>query len=548
MSIISTRFAGTRSVLVELSDLDSVLALGALLEASPLPGQVDVLAAASTLFIKTDGWASAQKISAAVLALELGSAPADAGSLVEVPVHYDGEDLAEVARLTGLSVEGVVNAHSQQTWRAAFGGFAPGFAYLLGENQVLNVPRRDTPRKVVPSGAVALAGDYSAVYPRQSPGGWQLIGHTDAVLWDLERPNPALIRPQDRVRFIPSRTSLQVAPAQAAAQAPAAPAAAHGTLLVVDPGLQSLIQDLGRPGFGNLGVSAAGSADTGAASQANRLVGNASSSALIENLMGSLTLQAAGDQVLAVSGAEAEIVIVPVEDDEFHEERLVPMNTPFALLDGEIAHPHPAGAGPAQLRRGARRHRRGPGAGLAFHRLDVRHRPGPAHPRIGAARRRRPRRARGRQPGALHASGSRRGRRVHAAHQRRTARRLVRRRPGWPGSPARSGRSRPNPTASASAWPWARAPPRWSGSVPANSPARASPWARCRSPRRACRCSSSPTTPSPAATRSSPASSPRTSAPPPSSRPGPAIRFALIDPHAHHVSHFAARATGSRTH
>ncbi|MFJ6415832.1 carboxyltransferase domain-containing protein [Paeniglutamicibacter sp. NPDC091659] len=345
MSIVSTRFAGTRSVLVELSDLDSVLALGALLEASPLPGQVDVLAAASTLFIKTDGWASAQKISTAVLAMELGSAPADAGSLVEVPVFYDGEDLAEVARLTGLSVEGVVNAHSQQTWRAAFGGFAPGFAYLLGENQVLNVPRRDTPRKVVPSGAVALAGDYSAVYPRQSPGGWQLIGHTDAVLWDLERPNPALIRPQDRVRFIPSRTSLQVAPAPAAAQAPAAQHAAHGTLLVVDQGLQSLIQDLGRPGFGNLGVSAAGSADTGAASQANRLVGNKSSSALIENLMGSITLQAAGDQVLAVSGAEAEIMVVPVEDDEFHEERLVPMNTPFALLDGEIVTLTPLGQG-----------------------------------------------------------------------------------------------------------------------------------------------------------------------------------------------------------
>ena len=113
----------------------------------------------------------------------------------------------------------------------------------------------------------------------------------------------------------------------------------------MDPGLQSLIQDLGRPGFGNLGVSAAGSADTGAASQANRLVGNASSSALIENLMGSITLQATGDQVLAVSGAEAEIVVVPVEDDEFHEERLVPMNTPFALLDGETLTLTPLGQG-----------------------------------------------------------------------------------------------------------------------------------------------------------------------------------------------------------
>ncbi len=181
MSIIATRLAGTRAVLVELSDLDSVLALAALLQANPLPGQVDVLAAASTLFIKTDSSLNAQLIARAVPDLELGSAPANAGSLVEIPVHYDGEDLAEVAELTGLSIEGVINAHSQQLWRAAFGGFAPGFAYLLGENQLLNVPRRATPRTVVPAGAVALAGDYSAVYPRQSPGGWQLIGHTDSV-------------------------------------------------------------------------------------------------------------------------------------------------------------------------------------------------------------------------------------------------------------------------------------------------------------------------------------------------------------------------------
>ncbi|WP_370630920.1 carboxyltransferase domain-containing protein [Paeniglutamicibacter sp. Y32M11] len=145
MSILNTRFAGTRSVLVELSDLDSVLALAALLKTTPLPGQLDVLAAASTIFIKTDSWAAAQKIAAQIPTLELGSAPTDSGSLVEVPVYYDGEDLAEVAALTGLSIEAVINAHTTQLWRAAFGGFAPGFAYLRGENQTLNVPRRDTP-------------------------------------------------------------------------------------------------------------------------------------------------------------------------------------------------------------------------------------------------------------------------------------------------------------------------------------------------------------------------------------------------------------------
>ncbi len=344
MSVLTTRFAGTRSVLVELSDLDSVLALDALLGTSPLPGQLDVLAAASTVFIKTDSWANAQKIAATVRTLELGSAPAHAGTEVEVPVHYDGEDLAEVAELTGLSVEGVVNAHSQQLWRAAFGGFAPGFAYLLGENQVLNVPRRATPRKAVPAGAVALAGDYSAVYPRASPGGWQLIGHTDAVLWDLDRANPALIRPQDRVRFVPSRTSLRLAPAPAPAAVPAPPATGN-QLEILDPGLQSLIQDLGRTGYGELGVSAAGAADTASAAQANRLVGNRSTEAVIENLLGTISLRAHGDAVIAVSGATATIRVDPVDGDEIHGEREIPMDTPFALLDGEVLRLEPGGNG-----------------------------------------------------------------------------------------------------------------------------------------------------------------------------------------------------------
>ena len=343
MSVVATRFAGSRAVLVELSDLASVLALAALLEAQPLPGQIDVLAAASTLFIKADSTANAQKIARAIPALELGSAPESTGSLVEIPVHYDGDDLAEVAELTGLSLEGVVNAHSQQTWRAAFGGFAPGFAYLLGENQLLNVPRRSTPRKVVPSGAVALAGDYSAVYPRRSPGGWQLIGHTDSTLWDLERAKPALVRPQDRVRFIPTRTALTLGTATPASEP--APATTGNQLEILDAGLQSLLQDLGRPGYGDLGVSAAGAADTASAAQANRLVGNTVNQAVIENLMGTLALRAHGDAVLAVSGATATIRIDPVEGDDFHTERELPMDAPFALLDGETLTLAPAGNG-----------------------------------------------------------------------------------------------------------------------------------------------------------------------------------------------------------
>ncbi len=118
-----------------------------------------------------------------------------------IDVVYDGADLADVAELTGLDVPGVIEAHTGRPWRCGFGGFAPGFAYLVGGDPRLAVPRRSEPRTRVPAGSVGLAGEFSGVYPRQSPGGWQLIGHTDAVLWDVDRPQPALLMPGMRVQF-----------------------------------------------------------------------------------------------------------------------------------------------------------------------------------------------------------------------------------------------------------------------------------------------------------------------------------------------------------
>jgi KipI family sensor histidine kinase inhibitor len=121
---------------------------------------------------------------------------------VLVRVRYDGPDLDDVAALTGLSRAEVIGRHSGTRWRAAFIGFAPGFAYLVGDDGRLDVPRRAESRTRVPAGAVALAGGYSAVYPRESPGGWQLIGSTDTILWAVDREPPSLIRPGSRVRFV----------------------------------------------------------------------------------------------------------------------------------------------------------------------------------------------------------------------------------------------------------------------------------------------------------------------------------------------------------
>ncbi len=122
---------------------------------------------------------------------------------VEIPVRYDGPDLDEVARLTGFAAEEVVARHAAPTYTVAFLGFAPGFAYLVGGDAALEVPRLAEPRERVAAGSVAIAGPYSGVYPRASPGGWRLLGRTDLTLFDVERRPPALLAPGDRVRFAP---------------------------------------------------------------------------------------------------------------------------------------------------------------------------------------------------------------------------------------------------------------------------------------------------------------------------------------------------------
>ncbi|MFG2305646.1 allophanate hydrolase subunit 1 [Actinacidiphila glaucinigra] len=126
------------------------------------------------------------------------------GPLVEIPVRYDGPDLAVVAERWGVRPEGVAGVHSGIEHRVAFCGFAPGFAYMTGLGERYDVPRRAEPRTSVPAGSVAVAGPYTGIYPRSSPGGWQLIGTTSVRLWDLAREPAALLAPGTRVRFVPA--------------------------------------------------------------------------------------------------------------------------------------------------------------------------------------------------------------------------------------------------------------------------------------------------------------------------------------------------------
>lgn len=321
------RWAGTRAFLIECPSLEHVMRLHAHLSAHPYPGQLDVLAAAETVLLTFTTPAAARRAASDVVDIRLDSTEPAAGKDVAIDVVYDGEDLAAVGKLTGLGERGVIEAHTGADWTAAFGGFAPGFAYLVADGDPLEVPRRDSPRTAVPAGSVALAGRFSAVYPRRSPGGWQLIGHTDAPLWDVDREEPALIRPGDTVRYRAVRELVTVSSETAL---PASRRERKHALMIEDPGMQSLPQDRGRPGRGDLGVVASGAADRASAEQANRLVGNSPEAAVIESLLGGLSVTARGHHVLALSGAPT-----PARIEGPLGGRAVTCHAPFALYDGE---------------------------------------------------------------------------------------------------------------------------------------------------------------------------------------------------------------------
>lgn len=183
---------GDRAVLLDCGSLEEATAwFAALDDLKPVLG-------AQTVLVK----GSPKELRAAVASRTPKPTPASAANAeLVVAATYDGPDLEEVARATGITVAEVIAAHTASTWTVGFGGFAPGFAYLVGGDPRLRVPRRQTPRASVPAGSVGLAGEFSGIYPRPSPGGWQLIGRTEIELFDVTRDPPAMLQPGMRVRF-----------------------------------------------------------------------------------------------------------------------------------------------------------------------------------------------------------------------------------------------------------------------------------------------------------------------------------------------------------
>ncbi|HSX66964.1 allophanate hydrolase subunit 1 [Nocardioides sp.] len=192
--VTGVRPVGSAAALVEVDDPSRALALSLWLRARVVA--VDIVPAARTVLV--DGCPASMV--AALVEEWSGSTEVPDGPLVEVPVVYDGPDLAPLAELLGLAVDELVAAHAAVEHVVAFCGFAPGFGYLQGSPW--EVPRLASPRPRVEPGSVGLAGAWTGVYPTASPGGWQLIGRTDVVLWDPSAPRPALFEPGTRVRFV----------------------------------------------------------------------------------------------------------------------------------------------------------------------------------------------------------------------------------------------------------------------------------------------------------------------------------------------------------
>lgn len=317
---------GEQALLVDVDDFETVLGLHAALAEDPPTGVTDLVPGARTVLVCYEPWTTdAATLTERLKATTPVAMDPPEGELLTLPVVYDGEDLPEVAHLTGQDIDAVVEAHSSREYVVRFGGFAPGFAYLTGLDPRLRVPRRQIPRPAVPAGAVAVADAYTGVYPQPSPGGWQLLGRTDVALWDPHRRPQALLRPGARVRFQPVER-LRTDAASEPAQPTPASVPDNAVIEVVRVGGMSTVQDLGRHGMARLGIGHSGAADPRSARLANRLVGNPDGAACLELTFGGLTLHFKRTARVAITGAPC-----PVSREGYGEA----MNTPFAVPAGD---------------------------------------------------------------------------------------------------------------------------------------------------------------------------------------------------------------------
>ncbi|MGB6040515.1 MAG: 5-oxoprolinase/urea amidolyase family protein [Gordonia sp. (in: high G+C Gram-positive bacteria)] len=303
----------------------------------------------------------------------------DVGADAVIPTVYDGADLAEAAELVGVSPNHLAQAHARIIWRAQFLGFAPGFAYLVPHPAsplrdvylLAQIARRPQSRPSVPAGSVAVAAGYGAIYPREGPGGWYLLGHTDAPLWEPSRREPAMLAAGMLVRFVAVDSAATHGPSAMQNHVdsgdPKMTDADHraisvtpASLSVLSPGLLATIQDFGRPGLADMGVARSGAADLPALALANRLVGNPEDAAGIEITLGGWSARTQRAVVLAVTGPAVDVFVddVPVGSHatiEVPAEAVVRVGTPsrgarnYVAIRGGILAPQELGSASTDL-------------------------------------------------------------------------------------------------------------------------------------------------------------------------------------------------------
>lgn len=336
---------GERNLLIECDDMHQALCVFGELQRAQEQQQNSIfcaiqqlIPAARTVCVEFDPlYVTCAAMGEAIEELDISDTVHSSAREVTIPVVYDGEDLADVAHLLGVSGDHVIAKHGASPWNVAFVGFAPGFAYMTGGDALFDVPRKATPRLRVPAGSVGLAGTFSGVYPRESSGGWQLLGHTDVPMWDKRQANPAYLQPGDTVQFVAVRPQVHaVAPPPLAASEEreinnvsretlfnlthssepldpsnatvAGESYAEPALAIVRPGMMATIQDDGRKAA-NMGVTGSGAADPLSFHRANALVGNPLNTPAIELTAGNAILRAQGNLVLAVTGAPVPITV-----------------------------------------------------------------------------------------------------------------------------------------------------------------------------------------------------------------------------------------------
>jgi len=305
---------GDAALAIAARSAEAAGALGVAIRGAGIDGVVDVVGGFdSVLVIYEPGLTDFDRVAALVRSVRVRTAQGTAAKLVVLPTCFDGPDLDEVGRISGLGAAGVERALLRVTLRVSVLGFTPGFAYLTGlPRRLRRVPRRPTPRTSVPAGSLALAGGHAAVYPQSTPGGWHLVGRTDVALFDPDSPPYALLAPGDLVR-LRSVAPDDLQPLDAAPVKRPLLRAPDAVFSVIDPGLFSTAQDRGRRGVAHLGVPRAGAADPVSAALANALLGNPPDAAVLECTVSGPTLLCRTETHAAVVGPSAEVTLDGLE-------------------------------------------------------------------------------------------------------------------------------------------------------------------------------------------------------------------------------------------